>query len=95
MKFYNLQNIIRVKKSRRIKWVGHVARMGEMRNLYLIFVGEPEGKRPFGRLRRREENNIKMHLRIIRWEGVDWIHLSQDRDQWWAVVNRVMGLLFP
>jgi len=59
-----------------------VARMGEMRNAYNILVRKPEGKRPLGRPRHRGEDNIIMNLRNIRWEGVDWIHLAQDRDQW-------------
>jgi hypothetical protein len=66
-----------------------------MRNSYKIIVGNPEGKRPLGRLWRRWEENIEMDLREIGWEGVDWIHLAQDRDQWRAVVNTVMNLRVP
>jgi hypothetical protein len=69
--------------------------MGGMRNAYDILVGKPEGKRPLGRPRHRWEDNIRMNLREIGWEGVDWIHLAQDRDQWWALVNMVMNLWVP
>jgi hypothetical protein len=62
---------------------------------YKILVGKPEGKRLLGRPRRRWEDNIRMDLRETGWEGVDWIHLSQVRDQWWAVVNTVMNLRVP
>jgi hypothetical protein len=81
--------------SRRMRWVGHVATMGEMRNAYKILVGKPEGKRPCGRTRRRWEDNIRMDRREIRWSGVDWIHLAPDRDRWRAVVNAVMNLRVP
>jgi hypothetical protein len=56
-------------------------------------VGKPGGKRSLGRPRRRREDNIRKYLREIRWEGVDWIHLVQDRDEWWVPVNTVMNLL--
>jgi hypothetical protein len=82
-------------KSRRMRWEGHVARMGEKINAYRIFVGKPEGKRPLGRPRRRWVDNIKMDLREIGWDGVDWIDLAQDRDQWRALVNTVMNLRAP
>jgi hypothetical protein len=68
---------------------------GEKRNAYRILVGNPEGKRPLGRLRRRWVGNIKMNLREIGWDGGDWIDLAQDRDQWRAVVNAVMDLRVP
>jgi hypothetical protein len=73
-------NIIRVIKLRRLSLAGHVARMGELRNADSILVGKLEGKRPVGRHRRRWEDNIRMDLREIGWEGVNWIHLAQDRD---------------
>jgi hypothetical protein len=73
-------------KSRRIRWAEHVARMGEKRNAYRILVGKPEGKRRLGRPRRRWVGNIKMDLREIGWNGMDWIDLAQDRDQWSALV---------
>jgi hypothetical protein len=82
-------------KSRRMKWVGHVARMVEKRNAYRILVRKPEGKRPLGRPRRRWANNIKMDLREIGWDGMDWIDLAEDRDQWRALVNTVMNLRGP
>jgi hypothetical protein len=66
--------------------------MAKMRNAYKILVGKPKGKRPLGRPRCRWEGNTKMDLREIWLEGVYWIHLDQDRDQWWALVNMVMNL---
>jgi hypothetical protein len=89
---YSLPNIIRMMKSRRMRWTGHVARMGETRNAYRILVGKPEGKRPLGRPRCRWVDNIKIDLREIGWDGMDWIELVQDRDQWKALVNTVMNL---
>jgi hypothetical protein len=71
--------------------IGHVACMGEMRNMYKILVGKPEWKRPFLRPRRRWEDNIRMGLREIGWELVHWMHLAQDRDHWWAPVNTAMN----
>jgi hypothetical protein len=68
-------------KSRRMRWAGHVARMEAKRSTYRILVGNPEGKRPLGRLRRRWVDNIKIDLRYIGWDGGDWIDLAQDRDQ--------------
>jgi hypothetical protein len=66
--------------------------MGENRNAYSILAGKPERKGPLGRLRRRRMDNIKMDLREIEWDGMDWIDLAQDRDQWRALVNTVMNL---
>jgi hypothetical protein len=68
-------------KSRRMQWAGHVARIGAKMNAYRILVGKPEGKRPLGRPRCRWVGNIKMDLREIGWDGVDWIDLAQDRDE--------------
>jgi hypothetical protein len=76
-------------------WVGHVARIGKNRNAYRILVGKPEGKRPLGRPRHRWVDNIKMDLREIGWDGMDWIDLDQDRDQWRALLNTVMNLRVP
>jgi hypothetical protein len=73
--------------------VEHVARIEAVRNAYDILVGKPEGKRPVGRPKRGWEDNIRMDLREIGWEFVDWIHLGQDRDQWQVLVNTVMKLL--
>jgi hypothetical protein len=92
---YSSPSIIRMIKSRSMRWAGHVARMGEKRNAYGILVGKPEGKRPLGRLRRRWVDNIKINLREIGWDGMDWIDVAQDRDQWRALVNTVMNLRFP
>jgi hypothetical protein len=82
-------------KSRRMRWAGHIAQMGEKRNAYRILVGIPERKRPLGRPRRRWVDNIKMDLREIGWDGMDWIDLAQNRDQWRALVNMVMNLRVP
>jgi hypothetical protein len=73
---YSSPNIIRMIKSRRMRWAGHVARNGEKRYTYRILVGKPEGKRPLGRPRRRWVDNIKIDLRQIRWDGMDWINLA-------------------
>jgi hypothetical protein len=84
--------IIRMIKSRSMRWAGHAARMVEKRNAYRILVGNSEGKRPLGRPRCRWVDNIKIGLREIGWDGMDWIDLAQDRDQWRALVNAVMNL---
>jgi hypothetical protein len=89
---YSSPDIIRQIKSRRMRWAGHVARMGEGRNVYRVLVGKPEGKRPLGRPRLRWEDGIKMEFREIGWGGVEWIHLAQVRDRWRAVVSAVMNL---
>jgi hypothetical protein len=68
---------------------------GEKRNAYRILVGKPEGKRPLGRPGRRWVDNIKMDLREIGWDGVDWVDMAQDRDQWMALVNTVLNLRVP
>jgi hypothetical protein len=88
-------NIIRVIKSRRLGWAGHVARMGERRGAYRASVGKPEGRRPLGRPRLRWEDNIKMDLREVGCGGVDWIDLAQDRNRWRALVYTVMNLRVP
>jgi hypothetical protein len=82
-------------KARRMRWAGHVARMGEVRGAYNILVGRPEGRRPLGIPRRRWEDNIKIDLREIGFGDVYWIHLAQDRDRWRALVNTVMNLRVP
>jgi hypothetical protein len=69
--------------------------MGEMRYAYNILVGNPEGMRPLGRSKHRWEDNIKMNLREIGWEVVEWMHLAQDMDKWRALVNAVMNLWVP
>jgi hypothetical protein len=77
------------------RWAGHEARIGERRNACRILVGKPEGKRPLGRPRRRWVCNIKMDLREIGWDRMEWIDLAQDRDQWRVLVNTVMNLAVP
>ncbi|KAJ4446810.1 hypothetical protein ANN_13508 [Periplaneta americana] len=89
---YPSPDIIRNIKSRRLRWAGHVARMGESRNAYRVLVGRPEGKRPLGRPRRRWEDNIKVDLREVGYDGRDWINLAQDRDQWRTYVRAAMNL---
>jgi hypothetical protein len=86
---------IRMIKSRRMRWAGHVARMGKGRGAYRILVGRPEGRRQLGRPRRRWEDNIKMDLEEMGWEGLDCIDMAQDRDRWRALVNAVMNLRVP
>jgi hypothetical protein len=78
-----------------MRWVGHVAWMGEKRNVYRLLVGKPEGKRPLGRPRRRWMDNIKMDPLEIGWNVMDWIGLAQDRYRWRALVNLVMNLRVP
>jgi hypothetical protein len=78
---YSSPNIVRVIKSRKMRWTGHVARMGEGRGVYRVLVGKPEWKRPLGRPRRKWEDNIKMDLREIGIDGTNWIQLAQDRVQ--------------
>jgi hypothetical protein len=92
---YSSPNIVRVIKSRRMRWAGHVARRGEGRGAYRVLVGRPEGKRPLGRPRRKWEDNIKMDLREIGIDGENWIRLAQERVQWRAFVNTVTNLWVP
>jgi hypothetical protein len=82
-------------KSRRMRWAGHVALMGERRGVYRVLMGKPEGKSPLGRPRRRREDNIKMNLQELGYGGMDWIELDQDRDRWRVLVNVVMNLRVP
>jgi hypothetical protein len=92
---YSSLNIFRVIKSRKMRWAGHVAHMGEGKGIYRVLVGKPEGKRPLGRPRHRWEDNIKMDVREIGIDGVNWIQLAQDKVQWRASVNTVMNLRVP
>jgi hypothetical protein len=92
---YSSPNIIRMIKSRTMRLAGHVATMGAKRNAYRILEEVPEGKRPLGRPRYRWVVNIKIDLREIGWDGVDWIELAQERDQWRAFVNMVINLRAP
>ena len=87
--------IVRVIKSRRIRWAGRVTRMGERKDVYWVFMGKPEGKRPLGRHRHRWEDNIKMDVQEVGCWGMNWIELAQDRNRWWALVNAVMNLWVP
>ena len=92
---YSSPNIARVVKSRRTRWAGHVARMGEGRGVYGVLVGKSEGKRPLGRPRLRWEDNIQMDLQEVGCGSMDWIELAQDRDRWRALVNVVMNFRVP
>jgi hypothetical protein len=92
---YSSPSIVRVIKTRRMRWAGHVACMREVRGAYNILVGRPEGRRPLGRPRLRWKDNIKMDLREIGFGDVDWIYWAQDRDRWRALVNMVMNLWVP
>jgi hypothetical protein len=92
---YSSPNIVRMIKSRRMRWAGHGPSIGEGRGVYRVMVGRPEGKRPLGRPKRRWEDNIKMDLREIRIDGANWIQLAKDRVQWWAFVNTLMNRRVP
>jgi hypothetical protein len=92
---YSLSNIVRVVKSRRMRWEWRVARMGEGRDVHRVLVGKPEGKRPLGRPRRRWEDDIKLYLEEVGGGCLDWMELAQDRERWWALVSMVMNFLVP
>jgi hypothetical protein len=82
-------------KSKRMRWAGHVARVGEKRNAYRLLVGKPESRWPLGRPRSRWLDNIRMDLVEVEWGDVDWVGLAWDRDRWRAPVNSVMNLRVP
>ena len=92
---YSSPNIVRVVKSRRMRWSGHVALMEEGRGVHKVLAGKPEGKRPLGRPRRRWEDNIKMDLQEVGRGCEDWMKLAQDRDRWRALVSTVMNFGVP
>jgi hypothetical protein len=92
---YSSPNIVRVTKSRRMRWAGHVALMGEERGAYRVLVGKPEGKRPLGRPRHRRVDNIRMDLQEVGCGYMDWIGLAQDIDRWRTLVSAVMNLRVP
>jgi len=92
---YSLPNIVWVVKSRRMRWAGNVAPMGEGRGLHRVLVGKPEGKRPMGRPRRRWKDNIKLDLQEVGGACGDWMELAEDRDRWRALVSKVMNFRVP
>jgi hypothetical protein len=92
---YSSPSIIRIIKSRRMRWADHVAGMEEKRNAYRLLMGKPEGERPLRRPRRRWVDNIRMDLGEVEWCDVDWIGLAKDRNRWRALVNSVLNLRVP
>jgi len=92
---YSSPNTVRVIKSRRMRWAGNVARMGEERVVCRVLLGKPEGKRPLGRPRRRWVDNIKMDIQEVGCGYMDWIGLAQDRDRWRRLVSAVMNFRVP
>ena len=92
---YASPNIVRVIKSRRMRWAGNVARMGEERGVYRVLVGKPDGKRPLGRPRRTWVDNIRTELQMVGCGYMDWIGLAQDRNGWRRLVSAVMNLQVP
>jgi hypothetical protein len=89
---YSSLTIVRVIKLRRMRWAGHVARMGEGRGMHRVLMGKPEGKRPLGGLRRRWKDNIKVDLQEVGCRDIDWIELAQDMNRWRALVNVVTNI---
>jgi hypothetical protein len=92
---YSSPSIIRIIKSRRIRWAGRVSRMREKRNAYRLVLGKPEGKMLLGRPSCRWLDNVRLDLAEVGWDDVDWIGLAQDRNRWRAVVNSVLNLRVP
>ena len=92
---YSSPNIVRVIKSKRMRWAGLVARMGEERGAYRVLVGKPEVKRPLGRPRHRWVDNIRTDLQELGCGYMDWIGLAHDRDSWRTLVSAVMNLRVP
>jgi hypothetical protein len=91
----SLPSIIRMIKSRRMRWAVYVAQMGVKRNAFRLLVGKLGGKRPLGRPRHRLMDNIKMDPGEIGWGRVDWVGLALDKEKWSALVNAVINLQFP
>jgi len=92
---YSSPNVVRVIKSRRMRWAGHVARMGEEKEVYRVLLGKPEGRIPLGRPRRRWVDNNRMDLQDVGCKYMDWVGLDQDRDGWRTLVSAVMNLRVP
>ena len=92
---YRSPNIVRVIKSRRLRWAGHVARMEEVRSAFKVLTGKPTGKRPLGRPRRRWGDNIRMALEEIGINAGNWVHSAQDGNYWRALVNAALNLRVP
>ena len=92
---YSPPNIVRVIKSRRMRWAGHVERMGEEMGVYRVLVGKLEGKRPLGRPRRRWVDNIRNDLKEVGYGYMDWFGRGQDRDRWRTLVSAVMNIRVP
>jgi hypothetical protein len=92
---YSSLNVVRVIKSRWMRWVGHMTRFGGGERCYRVLVGRPEGKRPLGRSRCRWEDNIKMDFREIGIDEANWIQLAQDSVQWGAILSTVMNRRVP
>jgi hypothetical protein len=92
---YSSPSIIRIIKSRRMRWAGHVAQMEEKRNMCGSLVGKPEEKRPLRKPGLRWMDNIRMDLGEVGWGDIDWIGLAVDRNRWRAVVNSVLNLRVP
>jgi hypothetical protein len=90
---YSSPSIVRIMKSRRMRWAEHEARLGEKRNTYRLLVGKPEGRRRLERPRRRWVDNIRLNLVEVEWGDVDWIGLAQNKERWRALVNSVLNLL--
>ena len=92
---YSSPIAVRVIKSRRMRWAGHVAHMGEERVVYRVLVGKSEGRRQLGRPRRRWVDNIRMDLQEVGCGYMDWIGLAEDGDRWRTLVSAVMNIRVP
>jgi hypothetical protein len=90
---YTLPN--RTVKSKKMRWAEHVAHMEAKRNAHRVLMRKPEGMEPLGVLKHKWDCNIKIYIREIEWGDMDWTHLAQDKDQWWALLNTVTDLRVP